>query len=234
MAMEPKLELEECIQALLCGALDGPQRDELLLRIARDDQARELLEELLVFQQDAREALGYHGPTNCPPDLVSRACRPAEPGKGPSGKRSPGRRPRTAVWIWRVAASVVLTASLLGAAFAYVSSRDTRNRLAEVDRHLELVQVTAGEIASYQRVWREIVAPADKQKPWILLSDNGGRFEYLPAENGDGGDGRFTVLRCMMISTDGAVREEVSLLLPAGRRWPSRRHRDGNGTETRT
>jgi hypothetical protein len=116
-----------------------------------------------------------------------------------------------------VAASVVLTASLVAATLAYVNSRNTRDQLAEVDRGLKRIQVTAGEIASYQRVWREIVSPNDKRKPWILLNDSGGRFEYLPADDRHAGNGRFTVLRCLMVSTDGAVREEVNLLLPGNR-----------------
>jgi hypothetical protein len=53
------LELEGNIHSLICGELDEPARDEVLLRIARDDGARALLREMLELQRAARRAFGY-------------------------------------------------------------------------------------------------------------------------------------------------------------------------------
>jgi len=46
---------------LVRNTLDEADRHELLLRIACDDAARQLLKEMLLCQGDARAAFGYDG-----------------------------------------------------------------------------------------------------------------------------------------------------------------------------
>ncbi|KKM66645.1 hypothetical protein LCGC14_1479130 [marine sediment metagenome] len=53
------LKLEQDIHDLLCDGRGQPRRRELLLEIAQDEQARALLEEMLLHQDAARAAYGY-------------------------------------------------------------------------------------------------------------------------------------------------------------------------------
>jgi len=218
---EARLELEERIHALLCGALDEPQRRSLLLTVARDEAARRLLEEICVFQRDARAAL------ICPADEEAMqsglrrllACLDAEdtaPAAAPPTRRRRRPRPVAGTWVWRLAASAALAAALVLAVAAYHAGSRTRDDLRRLDRRIAMAQMTASELATYRRVWREVAGPAGRPKPWVLLHDGGGRFEYLPGTEAEGAAGRFVVLRCALATDDGEVLERVNLLLPAG------------------
>ena len=217
MSDQAGIDLERQIHALLCNALGEAERRGLLLRIAREEPARALLAEMLTCQDSVREAFGYGRGEPAMAAGLERLRQTLTAASPPARASAPPARRVAAAWAWRLGGAAVLAASLVVAASAYLANLRTQDRLEALGAKVELSQPTSQEIASYRRIWNELAVPADKLEPLILLSDGGGRFEYTPAAQAPGGEGRFVLLRCLIVSADGQLRRMACLLLPAER-----------------
>ena len=217
---ETDLQLEGRIHSLLCNELDEERRTQLLGRIVRDERARRILEEMLAVQQGARAAFGYDQ-AGAAINLSLQRLKESLPGSAPDpalqGHRGHSYRLGIGTWVWRATAAAVLVASLAGATVAYLNSRRAQNGVAAMSELMAQLDLKSEEHGSYRRIWNEIVSPSDRLKPWILLEDGGGRFEYVPASNGAKVSGEFIVVRCLIVDSNREVQEVVNLLLPADR-----------------
>ena len=59
MDEEQSIRFETVVQELLAGELGQAETADLLGRIAEDDNARQILADMLALQQRARQACGY-------------------------------------------------------------------------------------------------------------------------------------------------------------------------------
>jgi hypothetical protein len=114
-----------------------------------------------------------------------------------------------ALWGFRAAASVAIAVSLYLGITAHWPAPPAQPPA------LALPQVAAAEMNSYRRLWGQLAEPAGSA-PWVLLSNGGGEFGYLPGVSG-GSAGQLILLRCFVLGADGRTVEKVNLLLPARR-----------------
>ncbi len=208
MSHELNQEIEERLHALLNNQAAPAEQHELLLRVAREDETRRLLEEMLLCQSAARSALGLP-PAADALERPSRRCRARLSWAG--GVGGSGRRP--ARWL-AIAAGVLLAVGL--GAFLLVSHLRTQRAVEDLTARVTAASLRPEELDRYRRLWSEI-APVESRQPWVLLTDSGGRFEYLSGSEG-GAAARTLALRCVLVSAeDGTVLEQVNVLVPAAR-----------------
>jgi hypothetical protein len=186
-----------------------------------ETQMRESLASLLASLRSGTAA----GAAGNPPLPAGAPPRAASPGQGGSvqAEAASGRRTgRTTLRFRRaflpLAAAVAVAASVVVAVVTHVENERMRDQLA---RFLQTAAapplVTPAECAGYRRIWSEVASTAGGPEPWILLSDGGGEFGYLPATAETGRDGRLLLVRCVVLTADNRPAETVNLLVPAGR-----------------
>jgi hypothetical protein len=194
MEREPRLELERRIHALLCDDLGADEKREVLLQIARDGEARDLLEEMLALERTVRAACGY--------DAAQRALAASMASVLSSLERQQpaahGRRRRALTWLAR-AAAVLVIASVTAAVTSYWADRVMQQRLTGLQKSVGMAQVSAAEIRSYRKVWQEVVDGRAGGVPWLLMSEGTGQFGYLPVTSDKGAGGRLVLMRCRLI-----------------------------------
>ena len=209
---EAQLSLEEQIQSLLCAELCEADRSSLLMRIARDDDARALLAEMLEVQQQARSAFGYDDSTE-----AMQASLGAVIGSLPSVGRGRAARRLGVAWLVAAAALALVAVSAYLAISTERRNRQLQARLDDIHKAVGMSKITAGELSQYRRIWESVAGPAGQARPWILLRDGRGEFGYMPATPDVAGGGRLVLLRCKVVGANGRGMEEVNLLLPARR-----------------
>ena len=114
-------------------------------------------------------------------------------------------------------AAAMIVVSLYVAISAHIQSRAIQAQLDRLVESAALPQVTEAERAGYSRIWSEVAGPAGRPKPWILLSNGGGEFGYLPASLGGGADEGLILVRCLIVTAEGKQVQCVNLLVPARR-----------------
>ena len=136
--------MEQKIHSLLCDGLDEPDRQEVLLMLARDEQARKLMTKMLQTQRASRAAFGY--------DRADKTIAESMP--GPNfllGKANIANRLtqteihkkeicfrhfRGIMWLWRIAAMFVISVSTYIAITTYSSSQHLQTQLAEIKQSI--------------------------------------------------------------------------------------------------
>ena len=217
MSQQDARDLDARIHALLCDSLSRGQRDEVLALIATDEVARKLLDEMLTCRKLSRAAFGYDRADqamDASKAAFMASLKSAWPADTPNVKV---RRIRWRPLLWPAAAAAVAIAVSLYLAAA--GRRDTANmhqEIASVMRQVAAAQVTQAEVTDYLRIWREVTSANDRESPWILLNNGGGRFEYLPSVRQGAASGSL-ILRCLIVSADGRIVEKINVLLPADR-----------------
>ena len=230
--------LELQIDDLLNGGLDAGERARLLSRIACDDCARGVLREAVELQNAARTVYGYDIADAAIPDSLRRVVtespgfRPrsiADGGPPPNGaavadahrgnrkERSPFGAFRGVPALVRIAAVVAIAASLYVALAARQDSGKLREELAALRRPMTAPGLTEDEMANFGKVWNEVLDRDRPTDPWVLLSDGGGQFGYIPAIEGAAAPNKLVLVRCILFNEDGESVSKVNLLLP-GRR----------------
>jgi len=227
MSADPQDEIRllQQLQALLSGGLPADEVRALLARLADDPRARELARDVLAIERQGRAAYGYDLADARMKDSLAvllaslkesgslaESRMPAAP-RAVAGFRPASRLRRLAPL---AAAAAVVVVSLYVGASAYLENQNTQTRLSQLREAAALPQLTEAERASYGRIWSEIAEAASGSKPWILLSDSGGEFGYLPAVGGDADQGLLLV-RCIVLTPDGKRVDAVNLLVPARR-----------------
>jgi len=219
MDQQNTTEIETRIQALLAGDVSPKERDELLARIATDELARKTLAEMIRCRNAARRAFGYNGADaaiNPPVEDILLATEGRASGRPGRRTLRPVVKIRWASLFWPAAAAAAIAVAIYFGLRGQDESSAIRDQIAKVNQAVAQWQMTAKELAGYQKVWDEIAASSERRSPWILLRDGGGRFEYLPA-TGTGPQAEPMIVRCLLVSQDGTVAETVNLLLPAHR-----------------
>jgi hypothetical protein len=215
------LDTETQLHALVCGRLDESERLAVLNMLARNEAARDLLREMLDLQENSRRALGYGAA-----DLRARDSLREVAGLGQAAL--PGRhgtvRPNS--YVLRAAAAVAVLACA-GAAILTMAHRQELSRQidmlsAQVAKHERSLEREASatsryamkpsELNAYRRLCHEITLPSDTGQPWVLLTNDGGRFEYVPGRDRSPS---YIALRCVVFEAD-APPHTVNLLMPAG------------------
>ncbi len=230
--------MELQIDDLLNGGLDAGERARLLSRIACDDCARGVLRETVELQHAARTVYGYDIADAAIADSLRRVVtespgfRPrliADGGPPPNGaavgdahrknrkEGSPFGAFRGVPALVRIAAVVAIAASLYVALAARQDSGKLREELAALRRPMTAPGLTENEMANFGRVWNEVLDRDRPTDPWVLLSDGGGQFGYIPAIEGAAAPNKLVLVRCILFNEDGESVSKVNLLLP-GRR----------------
>jgi len=216
----PHADAAERLQALLSGSLSPDEMRQVLARVARDDGARRMLDEMLTTERTLRTAYGYDRTEGKMRDsLVSlltslRANEiPAET-DGDRAARRPAIRMRRV--LGALAASVVVAASLYVAISSHLLNRSIQTQLShsQILDSAALPKVTSTEKAAYSRIWSEVAQAAGGPKPWVLLSNGGGEFGYLASPSAGAGEERLLLVRCLVTTGDGRV-QTINLLVPA-------------------
>lgn len=227
MSADPQDEtrLLQQLQGLLSEGLPADEVRALLARLADDPRARELAHDVLVLERQGRAAYGYDLADARMRNSLAALLTSLRENGAPAGSRLPAaqvaraaRRPalRFRRLLPFAAAAAVVVASLYIGASAYLENQNTLTRLSQLGEAAALPRLTEAERASYSRIWSEVGEAASGSKPWILLSDSGGEFGYLPAVSGDADQGLLLV-RCIVLAPDGRQVETVNLLVPARR-----------------
>lgn len=210
---QERLALEHRIHSLLCGDLDPHARADVLGRVARDDEARHLLGEMLDMQQQARAACGLAvdaGAIQASVACVLAAGIPAE--RVPAGGKPRSYGP----WVWRAAAAAAVAISVYVAVTASMTARRVEVQLAHVRRTLTMPRVTDSEVASYRTIWQHLGEGPGRSEPWVLLGEGTGQFGYVPAETDAKRPHGPLLVRCCLVTADGQVLETFNVLVPAG------------------
>jgi len=234
MFENPQHELECRIQALVCGNLNPPEANELLARIARDEEARRVLDETLQDQQQARAAFGYDGAETVIEGSLQRVMTSLEaPEAGPEATpaRASGRhwlsRLNRPSWWFRAAAAVVIVIS----AYVIFSARsanevlqthrnlskdevaDLRQQMAALTERLAVppVALTADDVARYREIWDNVT---DDNNTWVLVSNGGGRFGKVGGRPAEGDGGPMLVVQCRVADQQGRWVYSADLLVP--------------------
>jgi len=206
-----RADLERKIHALMCGSLDAQQSNELLLRIANDDEVRALLAEMVEVQTAARAALGY----DCADETIqthrSRLLAALEttstPALSPVSRRpSTFRRFRRSVSLFRIAAAMALLVSSYWAYSAYNETRTMRKSLVEIS-------LTNTDLVRYRKAWDQLSGNSDS---WILLAANGqGEFGKVPlGPQPASDDTQILVMQFRVLDKSGQCVYRKDLLVP--------------------
>lgn len=214
--------LEMQIHDLLNGGLDEPDRVRLLERVAHDDRARQALCQAVELRREARAAFGYDQADALAKDALPRLKSALAAGKTTlaTPPRAPARANRFR-FLWRastlarVAAVVVVVASMYVAVVVNLANRELRANLSRSTEPAGLPGLTEGELADLRTVWNGLLDRSQDAQPWVLLSNGSGQFGYVPAGK-DGADSeRLVLVRCMLVNEANKSISEVNLLLPA-------------------
>ena len=211
----------ERLQALLSGSLSPSDMRQVLALVARDDGARRLLGEMLAFERTVRAAYGYDRTEEKMKDSLASLLASLGAGEIPPERDRAGAARRPAFRMRRVlgalAASVVVAASLYAAISSHLQNRSMRTPLNPVLDSAAMPKVTEAERAGYSRIWSEVAQAARGPKPWILLSNGGGEFGYLPSPSAGAAEERLLLVRCLVTAGDDGRVQTINLLVPARR-----------------
>jgi hypothetical protein len=211
----------ERLQALLSGSLSPSDMRQVLALVARDDGARRLLGEMLAFERTVRAAYGYDRTEEKMKDSLASLLASLGAGEIPPERDRAGAARRPAFRMRRVlgalAASVVVAASLYAAISSHLQNRSMRTPLNPVLDSAAMPKVTEAERAGYSRIWSEVAQAARGPKPWILLSNGGGEFGYLPSPSAGAAEERLLLVRCLVTPGDDGRVQTINLLVPARR-----------------
>jgi hypothetical protein len=211
----------ERLQALLSGSLSPAEMRHVLAMVARDDGARRMLDEMLALERTVRAAYGYDRTEEKMRDSLASLLASVGAGGIPAEKERLRAARRPALRMRRVlgtlAASMVVAASLYAAISSHLLNRSMQTQLSQVLDSAALPKVTETERAGYSRIWSEIAQAASGPKPWILLSNGGGEFGYLPSPSAGAGEERLLLVRCLVTAGDDGRVQTINLLVPARR-----------------
>lgn len=213
------LELEGRIHALLCGELRPDETAEVLTAVAADEDARRVLREMLAVQRGARTAYGYAGAGAAMKAGLARllAALPDQEAV-PSGRGAAAGDPRArrTRWLPRVAAGLVVAASLAATALSLHYAWGLSRSGLRVQETVWAARVTPRDQGRYRLLWDQVAGGAAERDPWILLSDGIGQFGYLSARARTAADEPLVLVRCLVMTLDGREVKTVNVLLPAG------------------
>jgi len=219
MQDERDYELESRVQALLGGDLSREETDEILLRIAREDRARTVLRESIELRDRSRAAFGY-----ARADEAMRASMAAVIASVERPERTVPARPwrgaralRAALVPLLVAVVLVGSASVYVAVLSHANNRMLRYQLAAIRASLEFPKITDAQRDGYRRIWASVSDDPNGPAPWVLLSEDGGQFGYLPRGSVRGPRHRLILVRFLMATPEGRQVGTVDFLVPAGR-----------------
>lgn len=219
MTEQERIEMERRIQRLLRSGPEAASRRELLWQLARDEQARKVLAEMLRDQHDARAAFGYEGAEAAIQNSLERlkvslagAGWPAPPARqAAAGRRRLGMR--VVPWLSGLAAVAVMAVSLYVALTARGGRRLLEDRLTRIEQSMAApaLTVTEPELARYRFIWSQVAQGA---KTWVLVSDGEGELgsvaSVAPAEPGGG----VLLLQCRVLDEAGRPVYVADLLMP--------------------
>jgi len=222
---DARLNLEERLHALLCDEPDSDERRALLALVSRDDEARQLLGEMIQTQTQARAACGYDEADDAlRASMASILSSVPAAGSLPATERIAGRgvgtsrRRRRAWWVLRAAAAVVVLASVFVAVTAVRTGRRIEEKLAQMEQALSMPQVSAAEVDSYRQIWQHVGEGPARSRPWVLLGEGAGRFGYVPTAGDTRAGAEMLLLRCRMVTATGHILETFNVLVPTGGR----------------
>jgi len=211
--LDEPFALEEQLHSLLCGALSADQRQELLGRLAREEEPRRLLAEMLEFERACRRSAGLDG-------AEARASRDWEALRGrlTNGPERAVRRGswagRAALWTgwWaRAAAAVVVLACAYGAWSLYHGKGggvDGGPRGSEAQLSTPL---TAEELERFRTIWSQV---AEGGGTWVLVKEGSGQFGSIaPAPKSPKG-GTVLLVQCRVVNDQGQLVYSADVLLP--------------------
>lgn len=228
MDEEQAIRIESGIQALLVGKLGQAETAELLARITEDDNAREILADMIALQRQSRQAYNCDVEDEVIQAALARTLdalkafgvRRSETSDGatvPAVHRRRKRNLRVLAWPVRIAAIVLIGVCVYVAVVARQDREVLRNQLARMEEYVALPKPTAGELAGFRQVWFQVAESSESTRPWVFLSDGRGEFGYVPVEAGADDANELILLRCVIVDVDGRAAKQMNLLLPARR-----------------
>jgi hypothetical protein len=219
MTDQEQLDAERSIHALLCGRCDDAERLALLKRLARDEQLRGLLAEMIQTRELARAAYGYPPGDQSLELVIPKVIENLSGGGEPldAAKAAPTRLGKSP-WrraIWRTAAGAVIAASLFLAIDVHRTNVLLREQISAGGRTepIPAGQLQPAEMQRLRDIWAEIADAGEASRTWILMGGQSGEFGYVNGANPAGAN-RPIVVRLIIVSADGKVVEKSNLLLP--------------------
>jgi len=171
--------------------MDEKQRQEALLLLARDAQARKILTEMIEVQKASRAAFGYDHADEAiirsMPSLNIMAIEAKSASRivqtDVREKKSVFLRTGGMTWAWRIAAMFVITASIYVAITAYWSSQNLQIQLAKTKQLMAVpaMMLTAADVARYRTVWSQV--SEDDDNTWVLLTNGSGEFGSISQDS---------------------------------------------------
>ncbi len=225
MNEELQITLESRIQELLAGQSGQAETAELLAVIARDDDARRILSDMVELQRQSRRSLGCDVDADDLQTSIAgtidslRSMRSATVESVRTQRKRRGRSVRILIgriaWPIRAAAMVVIGVSVFLAVTARHDSRMLRDQLARMDRTVTFPKPTTDELAGMRLLWKQLSEGSGDSRPWVFLSNGTGQFAYVPSDRHAADTGGLVLLRCMIVGEDKQGAMRMNLLLPA-------------------
>jgi hypothetical protein len=223
MNEQERIQFESSIQDLQAGELGPGATSELLARVAGDSEARSVLSEMIALQRVSRSSFGLEVTDEVMRDGLDRTLDALRvTNVTPTGDKLRSRRTvramvRSIAWPARVAAAVLIGVCIYVAVMARNDSELMRQQLAIMDKRISMPAATAAEVANLRQVWSEVSSGSDSSRPWVFMSNGGGRFGYVPVRAVGGDRPELILLRCAIVGPDGERTKQMNLLLPAGK-----------------
>lgn len=220
MDEERIIEMESRIQELLAGELSQAEMSELLAEIARNDDARRILSEMIELQRQSRRCFGYDvddAATKTSLAGTIDAMRSTHISAGTTrGRRNACSLIRRFAWPMRVAAMVAIAISVFVAITARRDNRLLRGQLSGgSDQIVALPEPSDDELENIRQVWEKVSEGSGDYKPWVLLSNDGGEFAYMPTDKHTANEHGLILLRCVIVDPEKQIATRMNLLLPA-------------------
>ncbi|HAU36488.1 MAG TPA: hypothetical protein DCX07_02070 [Phycisphaerales bacterium] len=202
---------------MLCNDLSEDERREILRVIACNADAQQTLREMIDVQERARQAMGYppegeEMKTSLRKVLAHLQGLAQETPLSAPAERRTKHFGRMMYWAWRVTVGLAVAASLTLAVGLYRSQETLRQDLRRLTDTPPVAHLSAGELAEYGRILKEI-SDEPSRRPWMVIQNGTGRFEYLPRTTGQE-SGETLVLRCILLSENVPAPTTIVLVLP--------------------
>ena len=217
MNQKQRLEFEPRMESLLGGGEGVASRRELLWRIVRDEEVRQLLAEMLQEQADARAAFGYDRVEGAMDGSLEKVKAALPRAYRPAAARPPGRRRTLGAqilpWLSALAAVVVMAVSLYVALTARSGKRLLEERLTRLETAMAAPALTVSEpeMARYRFLWNQV---ARGSNAWMLVGGAEGKFGSIASVPSSPRTRGVLLLQCQVLDEAGRRVYTANLLMP--------------------
>ncbi|MHC4715863.1 MAG: hypothetical protein ACYS5V_02745, partial [Planctomycetota bacterium] len=212
MNEQEQLWLERGVHALVCDGPDEADRRKLLLRIARDAEAREIVEEMISCQRAVRAAIGHEGIE----EVIGRSLRRAQAEWITGSAEEPAAAPNAggaSRWLrWPALATLAAAAMVVGAALWHLHLHGLPRTGRDDSAALAAASLSPAEVDRHRRMFESVSEVFEGRTTWVALANGTSDIGLRPAAV----DRTHVLLLRLVMSRQGKVVSNADLVMVAG------------------